>query len=211
MSFFAISCSATPAASGSPPPRHGACPRAHAGDPCSARDLGLPSMIGESTPAYVGFDSDVGLDYLEKHFELVREFDLRATSMIVPDWRAIDDGFWAQVFWNGYWPDARLTHFRKAREAWFAELGDPRYIEAGEEELPAAPSPAPGRARHRLGATRRISAGRGSPLIEKAGSAEGGPQAPQVRSKRCRTAKRSPPSAAARRTAAARAGPSRVP
>ena len=51
-----------------------------------ARDIGLPSMIGESTPAYVGFGSDVGLDYLAKHFELVREFDLRATSMIVADW-----------------------------------------------------------------------------------------------------------------------------
>jgi hypothetical protein len=96
-----------------------------------ARDLGLPSMIGEATPAYVGFDGSDGLDWLAEYFELIRDFDLRATSLIVPNWPEAP-GTWGEPFWNGYWPDARVHHHRRAREAWFAELDQPRYLEAGE-------------------------------------------------------------------------------
>jgi hypothetical protein len=96
-----------------------------------AADLGLPSMIGESTPAYVGFDGRDGLDWLQDYFALIEDFDLRATSLIVPDWPSAP-GTWGQPFWNGYWPDARVHHYKAARTAWLAELDTPRYVEAGE-------------------------------------------------------------------------------
>jgi hypothetical protein len=92
-----------------------------------ARRMGLRSMIGEATPAYIGFDSAEGLTYLRKHFELVEEFDLAATAMIVLDWEK--DPFWGASYWNGFWPDARVHRHRAAREAWLAELAKPRYVQ----------------------------------------------------------------------------------
>jgi hypothetical protein len=97
-----------------------------------AKAMGLPLMIGESTPAYIGFDSHAdSLTWLERYFDLIERNDIRALSLIVPDWPNIDGGRWGQPYWNGYWPDARVHHFADARAAWLAKLDDPRYVEAG--------------------------------------------------------------------------------
>jgi hypothetical protein len=95
-----------------------------------ARALGLPLAIGESTPAYIGFDSHAeSITWLRRYFELIADYDIRMLSLIVPDWPAIDGGYWGQADWNGYWPDARVHHFRDVREYWLAKLDEPRYRE----------------------------------------------------------------------------------
>jgi hypothetical protein len=97
-----------------------------------AKAMGLPLMIGESTPAYIGFDSHAdSITWLKRYFDLIERNDIRALSLIVPDWPNIDGGRWGQPYWNGYWPDARVHHFADARAAWLAKLDEPRYVEAG--------------------------------------------------------------------------------
>jgi hypothetical protein len=98
-----------------------------------AQALGLPLTIGESTPAYIGFDSGQdSLTWLRRYFDLIERYDVRVLSLIVPDWPNIDNGRWGEPFWNGYWPDARVHHFPAARSYWFERLAAPRYLEAGE-------------------------------------------------------------------------------
>jgi hypothetical protein len=96
-----------------------------------AKGMGLPLMIGESTPAYIGFDSHQdSITWLRRYFDLIEHNDMRVLSLIVPDWPAIDGGRWGQAYWNGYWPDARVHHFADARAYWFERLANPRYVEA---------------------------------------------------------------------------------
>jgi hypothetical protein len=99
-----------------------------------AKAMGLPLMIGESTPAYIGFDSHgESLTWLRRYFDLIEHNDMRVLSLIVPDWPAIDGGRWGQPFWNGYWPDARVHHFADARAYWLERLANPRYVESTDE------------------------------------------------------------------------------
>src|SRR3954451_3910396 len=96
-----------------------------------AKALGLPLMIGESTPAYIGFGSHQdSVTWLRRYFDLIERNDMRVLSLIVPDWPAIDGGRWGQSYWNGYWPDARVHHFADARAYCFERLAIPRYAEA---------------------------------------------------------------------------------
>jgi hypothetical protein len=96
-----------------------------------AKAMGLPLMIGESTPVYIGFDSHAdSIAWLRRYFDLIERNDLRALSLIVPDWPNIDGGYWGQAYWNGYWPDARVHHFADARSYWFERLTNPRYVES---------------------------------------------------------------------------------
>jgi hypothetical protein len=100
-----------------------------------AKGLGLPLMLGESTPAYVGADSGrKSVEWLDGMFALVEEFDIRALALIVPDWRA--GGFFAQPFWNGYWPDARIHRYPATRERYLAQVAAPRYVQ-GADDPPA--------------------------------------------------------------------------
>ena len=97
-----------------------------------AAELGLPLMLGESTPVYVGADSGrKSVEWLDGMFALVEEFDIRSLALIVPDWRA--GGFFAQPFWNGYWPDARIHRFAATRERYLEEVATPRYIHAADD------------------------------------------------------------------------------
>jgi hypothetical protein len=97
-----------------------------------ARALGLPLMLGESTPAYVGADSGrKSVEWLDGMFALVDEFDIRSLALIVPDWRA--GGFFAQPFWNGYWPDARIHRYAGTRERYLEEVSQERYVDAADD------------------------------------------------------------------------------
>ena len=96
-----------------------------------ARALGLPLMLGESTPVYVGADSGAeSVEWLDGMFALVEEFDIRALALIVPDWRA--GGFFAQPFWNGYWPDARIHRFAATKARYLAEVARSRYVHGAD-------------------------------------------------------------------------------
>lgn len=96
-----------------------------------ARGMGLPLMIGESTPAYIGFNSHAdSIAWLRGYFDLIERNDMRALSLIVADWPKIQGGRWGQPYWNGYWPDARVHHYADARAYWFERLANPRYAEA---------------------------------------------------------------------------------
>lgn len=93
-----------------------------------AQEMGLPIMIGESTPAYIGVTSgEESLVWFARYFDLIEEFDIRVASMIVWDWTAIDNGYWAQPYWGGFWPDARVHHYEAARTAWLTRLSALRY------------------------------------------------------------------------------------
>jgi hypothetical protein len=97
-----------------------------------ARGLGLPLMLGESTPVYVGADSGrESVAWLDGMFDLVEDFDIRALALIVPDWQA--GGFFAQPFWNGYWPDARIQHYAATRARYLERVADPRYVQGADD------------------------------------------------------------------------------
>ncbi|HYH59935.1 MAG TPA: hypothetical protein VD790_12060 [Thermoleophilaceae bacterium] len=107
-----------------------------------ARAMGLPLRISESTPVYVGADSEEeSVEWLDKTFALIEEYDIGAWNLISIDWQ--EGGFFAAPFWNGYWPDARIHHFRETRERFLAGVADDRYV---QRTPPAerAPEPTPG-------------------------------------------------------------------
>jgi hypothetical protein len=92
-----------------------------------ARSLGLPLMIGESTPVYVGADSkQKSVDWIDRTFDLIEDYDIRMLSLISIDWQ--EGGFFAQPFWNGYWPDARIHHFAATRDAFLRRAAGDRYL-----------------------------------------------------------------------------------
>jgi hypothetical protein len=92
-----------------------------------ARAMGLPLHISESTPAYVGATSGAAsVDWLGRAFDLVEDYDVRSLSLIAIDWR--EGGFFAQPFWNGYWPDARIHRYRDTCERYIQRIAAARYV-----------------------------------------------------------------------------------
>lgn len=92
-----------------------------------AKALGLPIVIAESTPAYVGADSGAdSVAWLNQAFKLVEDYDIRVWSLISMDWQESD--FFSQPFWNGYWPDARISHYAPTRIAFLAHTLSQRYL-----------------------------------------------------------------------------------
>lgn len=92
-----------------------------------AKAMGLPLRISESTPVYVGADSKAeSVEWLDRTFALIEDFDIRAWNLISIDWQ--EGGFFAAPFWNGYWPDARIHHYRETRERYLAGVANPRYV-----------------------------------------------------------------------------------
>ena len=92
-----------------------------------AKGMGLPLRISESTPVYVGADSkEESVEWLNKTFALIEDFDIRAWNLISIDWQ--EGGFFAAPFWNGYWPDARIHHYRETRERYLAGVASARYV-----------------------------------------------------------------------------------
>jgi hypothetical protein len=92
-----------------------------------ARAMGLPLQISESTPAYIGADSGTeSVEWLDRTFRLVEDFDIQMLSLISIDWR--EGGFFAAPFWNGYWPDARIHHFPDTRARFTQEMNRDRWI-----------------------------------------------------------------------------------
>jgi hypothetical protein len=93
-----------------------------------AKAMGLPLMVAESTPAYIGFNHGAkSLQWLQRYFGLIERNDIRVASLIVADWRHIDNGFWGQAYWNGFWPDAQVAHYADTRAYWIRKLSQPRY------------------------------------------------------------------------------------
>jgi len=66
-----------------------------------AKGLGLPIIISESTPTYVGNTSK---EWVDKAVDLIDSYDIRVWSLIAMNWQDLD--FYSQSFWNGYWPNA---------------------------------------------------------------------------------------------------------
>ena len=92
-----------------------------------AEQMGLPLMIGEATPVYIGADSkQKSVDWIDRTFDLIEDYDIRMLSLISIDW--LQGGFFAAPFWNGYWPDARIHHFPMTREAFLRRAADDRYL-----------------------------------------------------------------------------------
>ena len=92
-----------------------------------ARAMGLPLMIGEATPVYVGADSGAeSVEWIERTFDLIEAYDIRMLSLISIDWQ--EGGFFAAPFWNGYWPDARVHHFAATRDAFLRRTSGDRYL-----------------------------------------------------------------------------------
>lgn len=87
----------------------------------------LPLTIAESTPANVGADSgDASAAWVEGAFDLIEAYDMRAWNLVSMDWR--DSAFFGQPFWNGYWPDARISHYPKPLGAFLRRSAQPRYL-----------------------------------------------------------------------------------
>lgn len=100
-----------------------------------ARDMGLRLQIGESTPAYVGANSGkASVKWVNRYFDLVEEFDIASTALIVNDWRS--DEWFGSAHWGGYWPDARIYKYAKVRKAYLRRLDSSRYVNAGDRWRP---------------------------------------------------------------------------
>jgi hypothetical protein len=92
-----------------------------------ARSLGLPIVIAESTPAYVGASSGAdSVAWLNQAFKLVEDYDIRVWSLISMNWQ--DSSFFSQPFWNGYWPDARISHYALTLATFLTHTAHPRYL-----------------------------------------------------------------------------------
>lgn len=94
-----------------------------------AQDMGLRLQIGESTPAYVGADSGkASVDWVNRYFDLIEEFDIASTALIINDWRS--DPWFGAGHWGGYWPDARIHKYKPARTAYLDRIDARRYVNA---------------------------------------------------------------------------------
>jgi hypothetical protein len=93
-----------------------------------ARALGLPLTIAESTPVYVGANSGAtSVAWLDQAFRLIEDEDVRLWSLISLDWTA-GGGFFTEPFWNGYWPDARISYYPDTRADFLAHTASSRYL-----------------------------------------------------------------------------------
>jgi len=87
----------------------------------------LPVVVAESTPAYVGADSGAAsVAWIDQALKLMADEDVRVWSLISMDWG--DSAFFSEPFWNGYWPDARISHYADARAAFLTGTAGPRYL-----------------------------------------------------------------------------------
>jgi hypothetical protein len=87
----------------------------------------LPIVIAESTPAYVGADSGAdSVAWIHQATRLIADYDIRVWSLISMNWS--DSSFFSEPFWNGYWPDARISHYPAARAAFLTDTAGPRYL-----------------------------------------------------------------------------------
>jgi hypothetical protein len=103
-----------------------------------AQALGLPIIIGESTPAYIGTGSGAdSVEWIRRHLNLVKRFDIRATALIVENWP--ENPMWGSPVWGGFWPDARLHVRRDACRAWVRGTSGRRFVH-GRERRHAAPA-----------------------------------------------------------------------
>ncbi len=102
-----------------------------------AQGLGLPIVIGEATPAYIGGNSgEASVEWIRQQARLIEEFDIRATAQIIDDWT--QSSLFSQPYWGGYWPDARLHTVDETCRAWLAETSKGRYINGAVIGAPAA-------------------------------------------------------------------------
>lgn len=87
----------------------------------------LPVIVAESTPAYVGADSGAAsVAWIDQAAKLMADEDIRVWSLISMNWS--DSSFFSAPFWNGYWPDARISHYADTRAAFLADTAGPRYL-----------------------------------------------------------------------------------
>lgn len=92
-----------------------------------ARRLGLPAIIAESTPAYVGTASGTAsVAWLKRYFDLIEREDIRMASLISIDWRA--DPFFSLPIFNGFWPEARVERFAGTRAVYRRRVARKRYL-----------------------------------------------------------------------------------
>lgn len=102
------------------------------------RALGLPLMIAESTPAYIGTTSGRrSVDWMNRYFDLVEEYDIRVVSYIAAPWSA-EGGNWGSPAFNGFFPDdARLHVARRVKATWYRRTGAPRYHQRSDTDINA--------------------------------------------------------------------------
>lgn len=115
-----------------------------------ARRLGLPLMIAESTPAFIGTTSGTAsLDWMRRYFDLIEEYDIRVVSYIATEW--LDEGgVWGAPLFNGFFPpDARVHADPAVLAYWRQRTAHPRYVQESDADIarllafdgPSAPLP----------------------------------------------------------------------
>ena len=113
-----------------------------------ATSLGLPLIIAESNPAYIGtISGEKSAQWINTWFDLIEEFDIRLASYIAAEFFK-EGGVWGSRLFNGFWPqDCRIHADEKIRRLFATRLSSPRYIvqsrESVNEALVFAPSPVP--------------------------------------------------------------------
>jgi len=110
------------------------------------RALGLPLMIAESTPVYLGTTSGpASVDWVNQYFDLAEEYDIRVLSYIATEWFD-EGGNWGSPAFNGFFPpDARLHADPAVKAAWLQRSATPRYHQRSDTDINAllgyAPAP----------------------------------------------------------------------
>lgn len=123
-----------------------------------AEALGLPSIMGESTPAYIGTTGGAeSVNWLRDYFQLIEDHDVRATAMIFEEWQQFP--LWTNPIWGAFWPDSRIDASPEVCREWVRLTSGPRYIDGPRVAEPepacalpggaAAPAPPAGRAAKR--------------------------------------------------------------
>ncbi len=102
------------------------------------RELGLPLMIGESTPAYIGTTSGrASVAWMKRFFTLIEEYDIRVVSYIAAEWAA-EGGNWGSPALNGFFPpDARLHVNRAVKAVWRQRTRNRRYRQRSDTNINA--------------------------------------------------------------------------
>lgn len=113
-----------------------------------ARALGLPLMISESTPAFIGTTSgEASVQWMRDYFALIEEYDIRIVSYIAAEFFD-EGGNWGSPMFSGFFPpDARLHIAPAVKSYWEQRTEDSRYVQQGDADINAlfgyVPSTAP--------------------------------------------------------------------